>query len=522
MKSIHYYFKYTLLLLLTLFVFVTIDAPDTYGKTKKKTVGKTTISKTKSKNKQKSKSISKTKTKKKSKSISKIKTKKRTKHKLSKIRVPILKEESSIEITSVDTLAPGVFYKKLLIGDAKLKYSVHCVEADLSDPQNDIAVLKAKHQISEVEKLQVMNHNYDSLNADRQVLASVNANFWRAYSNFPIGPVIVGGEIVEMNSYKNWSSAFFDSRNRMYIDRFRISGTVRSKKGLFLSIDAVNRRLDSTQVVVYNQFGGDSIPYIPQKNMNKAFDLALQEIEMKDSTDIEFDTLELKKQIQSARRMETLEYSMPKLTLRYLTPPAINKSIACVVTDQNLFAVKTTPKTCILSLGKQFPSYDLPAIGDTIVLRYETNVLSNTIFTEAVSGTPRLVRNGNVGHEAEIEGSRARRFISYPLPRTAIGTDETMKKAWFVVVEPSNSSKQTVGASLSELAKIMKIIGAYNAMNLDGGGSSILAIDEQNQLFPNNPDICRRLSVGLSFIRKEKKKYMKAIQKQIKENTISE
>lgn len=65
------------------------------------------------------------------------------------------------------------------------------------------------------------------------------------------------------------------------------------------------------------------------------------------------------------------------------------------------------------------------------------------------------------------------------------------------------------------------MIGAYNAMNLDGGGSSILAIDEQNQLFPNNPDICRRLSVGLAFIRKEKK-YMRAIQKQLIESKITE
>ncbi len=514
MKFFKNHIKYTLILLLTLFVFASIEAPNTYGKTKKKTTAKVSKSKIKTKPKQKSKSISKSKTKK--------KTSKKRRTTLNKVRVPLLKEESTIEITSVDTLAPGVLYKKLLIGDAKLKYFVHCVEADLSDPQNDIAVLKAKHQISEVEKLQTMNHYYDSTNSDKQLLASINANFWRAYSNFPIGPVVVRGEIVEMNSYKNWSSAFFDSRNRMYIDRFRINGTIRSKKGLFLNIDAVNRRLDSTQVVVYNQYGGDSIPYIPQKSMSKALDFALQEIEMKDSTDIELDTLELRKQIQSARRMETLEYSMPKLTLKYLTPPAINKNINCIVVSLDSFAVNTTPRTCILSFGRQFPSYDLPAIGDTLVLRYETNVMSNTIFTEAVSGTPRLIRNGKVGHEAEIEGSRARRFISYPLPRTAIGTDETKNKAWLVVVEPSNSSKQTVGASLSELAKIMKMIGAYNAMNLDGGGSSILAIDEQNQLFPNNPDICRRLSVGLAFIRKEKKKYMRAIQKQLIESKITE
>ncbi len=503
--------KYLLILLLTLLLLGASDNAELFAKAKKKAAVKAKTSQAKS---IKSKKVSsKTKPKQKIKSSAKSKANSRVKTKRGAgAKGPVLKEESTIEMSSMDTLAPGVLYKKLLIGDSRLKYYVHLVEADMTDPLNKIAIMKANNQISEVEKLQRINHNFDSLHADRQVLASVNGNFWKAYSNYPIGPVIINGEIVEMNSYKNWSSAFFDSRNRMYIDRFSISGTIRSRKGLFVNIDAVNRRLDSTQIVIYNQFGGDSIPFIPQKSVSKALDLALQDIDLRDSSDLEIDTLEVKKQLQSARRMETVEYNMPKLTLKYLTPPAINKNISCVVVALDSFAVKTSYRTCILSLGKQFPSYKIPKMGDTLTLRYETNVMSNVRFTDAVSGTPRLVRNGIAEQEANIEGSRARRFISSPLPRTAIGTNKEMNKIYMVVVESSNSAKKTSGASLADLARIMKMVGCYNAMNLDGGGSSILAIDERNQLFPNNPDLCRRLSVGLAFIRKEKNKYMRAIQ----------
>lgn len=512
--------KYFVVLLITCILIGLFNESELLSKPQKKATPKaktTQVKSTKTKKTSKTRLTSKSKSRVKtvSKTKSKLKTKSKSRSKKSKLKVakvPVLKEESTIEVTSIDTLAPGVFYKKLLIGDARLKYYVHLVEADMKDPLNKIAIMKANNQISEVEKLQRINHHYDSLHTDRQLLASVNANFWKAYSNYPIGPVIINGEIVEMNSYKNWSSAFFDSRNRMYIDRFSISGTVSSRKGLFVNIDAVNRRLDSTQIVVYNQYGGDSIPFIPQKSVSKALDVALQDIDLRDSTDLEIDTLEVKKQLQSARRMETVEYNMPKLTLKYLTPPAINKNITCVVLSLDSFAVKTSSKTCILSLGKQFPSYKIPKIGDTLTLRYETNVMGNTIFTDAVSGTPRLVRNGVAEHEANIEGSRARRFISSPLPRTAIGTNREMNKTYMVVVESSNSTKKTSGASLAELAKIMKMVGCHNAMNLDGGGSTILAIDEQNQLFPNNPDLCRRLSVGFALIRKEKNKYMRSIQ----------
>ena len=56
------------------------------------------------------------------------------------------------------------------------------------------------------------------------VLVAVNANFWRAYSNFPIGPTIIDGELVEMRTHKNWTSGFFDAHSRLFIDNFFISG----------------------------------------------------------------------------------------------------------------------------------------------------------------------------------------------------------------------------------------------------------------------------------------------------------
>lgn len=485
--------------------------PAAEKKTKsKKSTEAATGKKTKSKKTVSSKSA-KSKT---SKSELKLKSKKLRgrKAKVRNLKVKSLNDESNIEEIKIDTLSKGVFYKELMIGDSKFTFNAHVLEADITNPLNIISIVKANNLINELAKLQKINAEYDSLNSpEKQILGSVNGNFWKAYTNYPIGPVIVGGEIVEMNSYKKWSSAFFDNRNRMYIDKFEIHGKLTSKFGTEIPISAVNRRTDSNQIVIYNYLGGDSIPYVPKKNFDKALNDAFQDIDYRDSSDIEFDTLEFKKEIRSSQRMNMIEYSIPKLTLKYLTPVAINKKVPCVVVAYDSFTVKTSAKTCILSLGKNFDQDLIPKIGDTLYLRYETNTLSNIIFMNAVSGTPRLVRDGEAKQEAEIEGSSGKRFIYSQLPRTAIGTNESMTKLYLVAVSPTMSSKKCVGATLSDMAMIMKLIGCENALNLDGGGSTIMAIDGKNVLFPNNPDISRRLSVGVGIAVKKKNKFHDAI-----------
>lgn len=452
---------------------------------------------------------------------SKIKTKatKRTKignkAKILTPPAPKINANSESETIFLDTVATGVVYKKVLIGNSKNRIAAHVIEADITNPENHIGVLKAKNQITELEKLQEICRAYDSLHYDRPCLAAINANFWRAGSNFPIGPVVCNGEVVELNSYKNWSTGMFDSRNRLYIDRFSITAYISSNKGLFQIIDNVNHRSDSNQIVIYNQYGGDSIPYVSPRKLSYQLEAALMGLEDKDTSDIEVDTIEIKRMLQTERRMGTIEYSMPKLTLKYLTPPGINKKIRCVVQSLDTFTVKTSSKTCILSIGKNFPNYKIPKIGDTLILKFETNAYQGIVFQNAVSGTPRLVRNGVANHEAEVEGSRSRRFIGAALPRSAIGIDKDMSKVYLVVTEATNVTKETKGADLAEMAQLMKLIGCYNAMNLDGGGSSILSMNGRNQINSENPDACRKLSVGVGVIKKMKNKYHREAEKVI-------
>lgn len=61
-------------------------------------------------------------------------------------------------------------------------------------------------------------------------------------------------------------------------------------------------------------------------------------------------------------------------------------------------------------------------------------------------------------------------------PRTAFGLSGDGKTAWMVVVDGRQLT--SIGATLPEMAEIFQRLGASEALNLDGGGSTALVIDE--------------------------------------------
>ncbi len=73
-----------------------------------------------------------------------------------------------------------------------------------------------------------------------------------------------------------------------------------------------------------------------------------------------------------------------------------------------------------------------------------------------------------------------------------------------VTVESSNRRRRTHGASLKQLAYIMKAIGCYDAMNLDGGGSTVMIIGGKNIMAPGSPQRSREISVAVAVGIKKK------------------
>jgi hypothetical protein len=65
-------------------------------------------------------------------------------------------------------------------------------------------------------------------------------------------------------------------------------------------------------------------------------------------------------------------------------------------------------------------------------------------------------------------------------PRTAVGVDERGETLWVVVVD-GRQEGVSEGITLVELACLFESLGAYDALNLDGGGSSTLVAERADQ-----------------------------------------
>lgn len=93
---------------------------------------------------------------------------------------------------------------------------------------------------------------------------------------------------------------------------------------------------------------------------------------------------------------------------------------------------------------------------------------------EAMAAGPRLLRDGRrLSYEAFDAAYGAARH-----PRTAVGLDARRRLAWLVTVDGRQSGFSD-GASLDELTDILVSLGASDAINLDGGGSTTMVVESE-------------------------------------------
>lgn len=87
-----------------------------------------------------------------------------------------------------------------------------------------------------------------------------------------------------------------------------------------------------------------------------------------------------------------------------------------------------------------------------------------------ISGGPYLVKDGKVYVDIQDQKLLA---IGGRNPRTAIGYT---KDNHFIIVTADGREGSSIGLTLKELAYYMQKIGCVNAMNLDGGGSTVMYV----------------------------------------------
>ena len=90
-----------------------------------------------------------------------------------------------------------------------------------------------------------------------------------------------------------------------------------------------------------------------------------------------------------------------------------------------------------------------------------------------IGGGPYLIKNGDIYVDMTAQKLGA---IGGRNPRTAIGYT---RDNHLVMLTADGREGSSIGLTLMELASLMKEFGCVNAMNLDGGGSTVMYINGQ-------------------------------------------
>ncbi|MEO7086205.1 MAG: phosphodiester glycosidase family protein [Gemmatimonadaceae bacterium] len=143
------------------------------------------------------------------------------------------------------------------------------------------------------------------------------------------------------------------------------------------------------------------------------------------------------------------------------------------------------------------------AEGDTVrvLLRTLPRTGKGGVPTTLIGGWPRILRDGvNVASDAATVEGTISRNAEVRHPRTAVGFSRDSSTLLILTVD--GRSESSGGMTLTELSDMMRQLGAWQAMNFDGGGSTTMVIDGVVMNKPSDAAGERAVGNALMVVRK--------------------
>lgn len=356
--------------------------------------------------------------------------------------------EAQVDSSRRSELAPGVVHRRLVVNGGP--WRIHVVEVDLRRPEIHLIGVRALDKLRGRETVSSMVHRYAGTGS---VIAAVNGDFFHvatgtgedrtlgtgeSENNVMIeGALLKGVKLTDSpyDSFNNAHSQFaLDSAGHPFIERFSYSGTVIDAKRRIWDVDAVNHWSDSSALVLYTRYYGDSTA--------------------SDSVGRHTWSIQLR---PTGTRGDTLLFR---------TAGAMRKTGS---------AASLSTGAALVAGGAR--KGDLERIVNSGAKIRVVNRLSpfRPALRTVIGGWPRLIVNGrSVAGVAQIVEGTSRGFTLVRHPRTAVGFSRDSSTLYLVTVD--GRSESNAGMTLPELATAMLQLGVYNAMNFDGGGSTTMVL----------------------------------------------
>lgn len=257
---------------------------------------------------------------------------------------------------------------------------------------------------------------------NNNAIVALNGTYFKPQTGVPLGTLMIDGKIYTGPIYDRVAMGIFENRSKTTFDiaRVQLNASVEGS-GKTIKVDNINQpRMLSTYVLAYTPEWGNFSPYAPKYGMNLL-------VEDNVITKASANPIEIPQ--------NGYVISGPKSILQ----PLLDKKDAKLTVNTN-------------------PEWK--------------NV------KHIISGGPYLVKDSEVYVDMTAQKLGA---IGGRNPRSAIGYTAENN---LILVAVDGREGSSIGMTLMELAGFMKSIGCVNAINLDGGGSTVMYV---NGHVVNNP-----------------------------------
>ena len=340
-------------------------------------------------------------------------------------------------------LAPGVSYRQFVDRNGPLM--VYLVRVDLRRGELGLRVARAHDALRGREKPTEMVRR--AQRDDVTVLAAVNGDFFELKSGENENEQVIDGEWWKglkvtdspYDTYDNVHVQFgIDAAERPLMDRFILDGRALSR-GVATPIITVN----------FNPSGNPegTALYTPRFGRSTPRDTTRQTAEVA--------------LVNAGQRGDTIVF---------VRRGAVSATSGTVIPENGAVLAAYGP-------GLRLDEVRAMADGDTVRVVLTTLPRSRGGAPKLlIGGWPRILRDGeNVAPEAPTVEGTISRNAEVKHPRTAIGFSRDSSMLYLLTVD--GRSEQSVGVTLTDLAELMKRVGAWQAMNFDGGGSTTMVIE---------------------------------------------
>lgn len=370
------------------------------------------------------------------------------------------------EESSSEKISRGVVHEKILRFTDAGWLNINVMRINLKDKHTSLEVLTGENGISSRDSLTNLASKNESAN---EIIGAINGDFYDTKAFSTIGPVVKDGELLTSSKNQPDFATFnMDTNNSPFIDYWSTNTLtlINNKNNSILNISHKNKSYIENSIILLDKNWGN-LSFGKEKHENIVEMIILEN--------------------------EVVE---------------IRNNLEAVEIPENGFVIAATG-----------PSKEYILNSFSVNDRVSLNIVTKPDFEKlslSIGGGAVILKNGNIPEEFSLK-------IPGRHPRTSIGISKDEEEIILVTIDGRTSSYS--GVTQKELAEILIELGAYNAINLDGGGSTEMVVKplgEDDITIANNPSgwFERRIMNGLAVLNDSPKSFLKDVEIKCKDSSI--